>query len=215
MPYDLEFEKPLAELEKKIIALRRKEEHLKPTEREQLQKAEQDLVTLTKDIYAHLTDWQTVLVSRHKNRPHTVDYLRLLFIAVVIGEGGSGGALGIALADRVLALEHTYYAVASPESAATIVWRDEKLAPQMANGQRICAKHLKEQGLIDEIIPEPLGGAHRDYEGTPRILKAALQRHLAELQQTPLNELLEKRYQKFRNMGAFGLLAQEVETHEA
>ena len=101
-------------------------------------------------------------------------------------------------------LEYSIYSVAPPEAAATILWRDTAFAPQAAEAMRISARELKALDLIDEIIPEPLGGAHHNHRGTAENLKAALLKHLAELQQLLPEELLEQRYQKFRNMGKFG-----------
>src|SRR5207249_11811688 len=251
MAYELEFEKPLAELEKKIIGLQRKGERLRPDEHKQLQEMERDLRHRTEEIYSQLTSWQTVLVARHKDRPYAADYIRLMcedffelhgdhafgddhaiiagpakldgntvmlvchqkgrdmkekqfrnlgmphpegyrkagrlmqqaekfgfpviclidtpgafpglpdeergqseaiaanlylmsrlqvpIIAVVIGEGGSGGALAIGVADRILMLEHSIYTVAMPEASASILWRDKVFAPQAAEAMRISA----------------------------------------------------------------------------
>ena len=316
MAYDLEFEKPLAELEKKVHALQRKGEHLKPDERLQIHKAEQELHNRTEEIYKHLTAWQTVQVARHKDRPYAADYIRLMcddffelhgdrsfgddhaimagpakldgnsvilvchqkgrdmkekqfhnfglahpegyrksarvmqqaekfgfpiiclidtsgaspampdeergqaeaiafnlylmprlcvpIIAAVIGEGGSGGALAISIADRILMLEHSIYTVASPEAAASILWRDNAFAPQAAEAMRISARELKALNLVDELVPEPLGGAHRNHRVAADNLKAALLKHLLELKRLPIDELLERRYQKFRTIGKFG-----------
>ena len=315
MAYDLEFEKPLAELEKKIHALQRKGEHLKPDERVQLLRAEQELQHRTEEIYQTLTAWQTLLVARHKDRPYAADYIRLMcddffelhgdrsfgddhaimagpakldgttvfmvcqqkgrdmkekqyhnyglahpegyrksarvmqqaeklgfpviclidtsgaspalpdeergqaeavaynlylmsrlrvpIIAAVIGEGGSGGALAISVADRILMLEHSIYTVASPEAASSILWRDRAFGAQAAEAMRISARELKALDLVDELVPEPLGGAHRDYQLASANLKAALLKHLAALKQLPIDELLEQRYQKFRAIGKF------------
>lgn len=315
MTYDLEFEKPLAELEKKIANLQRKGERLKPEERSQLQEAERDLPRRTEEIYKHLTSWQTVLVARHKDRPYSLDYLKLIcedffelhgdrsfgddhalvtgpakldqqtvmlvcqqkgrdmkekqfrnlglphpegyrkaervmrqaerfgipiislidtsgaspalmdeergqaeaiasllatmprlrvpIIAAIIGEGGSGGALGIGVADRVLMLEHSIYSVAAPEAAASIIWRDAAYAQYAADGMRVKAREVSKLNLVDEIVPEPLGGAHRNHQQAARHLKEALQRHLADLKQLPVDELLERRYQKFRRVGEY------------
>ena len=133
-------------------------------------------------------------------------HLRVPIIAVVIGEGGSGGALAISIADRILMLEHTIYSVAAPEAAASILWRDTVFAPQAAEAMKISAKELTASHLIDELIPEPLGGAHRNHRQAADNLKTVLLKHLAELKQVPTDELLEKRYQKFRNIGKFGRL---------
>lgn len=316
MSYDLEFEKPLAELDKKITALQRKGERIKAEERQQLQEAEHELRRRTEEIYSKLTAWQTVLVARHKDRPYAADYLRLLcddffelhgdrsfgddhaimtgpatlngktvmfvchqkgrdtkekqfrnlgmpnpegyrkaaramqqaekfgfpiislidtpaafpglgaeergqaesiasnlflmsrlrvpIIAVVIGEGGSGGALAISIADRILMLEFSIYSVAPPEAAANILWRDTAFAPQAAEAMRISARELKEIELIDELIREPLGGAHHNYRATADNLKEALVQQLTDLQRFSIEELIEMRYQKFRNIGEFG-----------
>lgn len=316
MSYDLEFEKPLAELEKKITALQRKGDRLKTDEHVQLQEAERDLTRRTQEIYSKLTAWQTVLVARHKDRPYSLDLIKLMcddffelhgdrfygddhaivtgparlgghtvilvchqkgrdtkekqfrnlgmphpegyrkaaramrqaeefgfpiiclidtpaafpgleaeergqgeaiaanlylmarlrvpIIAVVIGEGGSGGALAISIADRILMLEHSIYSVAPPEAAANIMWRDTAFAPQAAEAMRISARELKELDLVDGLISEPLGGAHRDYALTAEHIKTVLLTQLANLQRDSIDELLEKRYQKFRGIGKFG-----------
>lgn len=316
MAYDLEFERPLAELEKKITGLQRKGDRLKHDEHLQLQEAERELRRRTEEIYSRLSAWQTVLVARHKDRPYSADYIRLMcddffelhgdrtfgddhaiitgpakfdgqtvmlvchqkgrdakenqlrnlgmpnpegyrktarimqqaekfgypviclidtpaafpglgaeergqaqaiaanlylmsrlrvpIIAVVIGEGGSGGALAISIADRILMLEFSIYSVAPPEAAANILWRDTAFAPQAAEAMRISARELREINLIDELIAEPLGGAHRNYCAAADNLKATLVKQLTDLQQVPVDELLAMRYQKFRNIGKFG-----------
>jgi len=315
MTYDLEFEKPLAELEKKIANLQRKGERLKPEERFQLQEAERELPRRTEEIYKNLSSWQTVLVARHKDRPYSLDYIKLMcedffelhgdrscgddhaivagparldnqtvmlvcqqkgrdmkekqfrnlglphpqgyrkaervmqqaekfgipivslldtsgaspalvdeergqaeaiasilavmsrlrvpIVATIIGEGGSGGALGIGVADRVLMLEHSIYSVAAPEAAASIIWRDSAYAQYAAEGMRVKAREVYKLNLIDEIVSEPSGGAHRNYQQAASNLKEALQRNLADLKLLPVNELLERRYQKFRTIGKY------------
>jgi acetyl-CoA carboxylase carboxyl transferase subunit alpha len=112
--------------------------------------------------------------------------------------------LGIGIADRLLMLEYSIYTVASPEAAASILWRDTAFAPQAAEAMRISARELKALGLVDELIPEPLGGAHRNYGLAADNLKAALLKQLGELKAIPVDELVEQRYQKFRNIGEFG-----------
>jgi acetyl-CoA carboxylase carboxyl transferase subunit alpha len=129
--------------------------------------------------------------------------LRVPTVAAIIGEGGSGGALGIGIADRVLMLEHSIYSVAAPEAAASIIWRDAAYAQYAAEGMRIKAREVYKLNLVDEIIPEPLGGAHRNYQQAARHLKEALQRHLTDLKQLSVDELLERRYQKFRTIGKY------------
>jgi acetyl-CoA carboxylase carboxyl transferase subunit alpha len=130
--------------------------------------------------------------------------LRVPSIGVVTGEGGSGGALAISVTDRLLMLEHAVYSVAPPESAASILWRDKVYAPQAAEAMRVSARELKEIHLVDELVPEPLGGAHHNHQLTADNLKAALLKNLAELKQIPLDELLEMRYQKYRLIGEYG-----------
>ncbi|MSS99843.1 MAG: acetyl-CoA carboxylase carboxyltransferase subunit alpha [Pedosphaera sp.] len=124
-------------------------------------------------------------------------------IGVVIGEGGSGGALGIGVCDRVLILENAYYSVISPEGCAAILWKDRKAAPQAAEALKITAKHLLEFGLVDEIIPEPLGGAHQDTITTSANLKDCVLKHLSEIAPLDEAERLRRRYAKFRAFGQF------------
>jgi len=129
--------------------------------------------------------------------------LKVPIIAVVIGEGGSGGALGIGVADRVLILENAYYSVISPEGCASILWKDRAAAPAAADALKITPEHLKKFGLVDEIIPEPLGGAHNDPEATAATLKKHLLKHLKALKLMPSKKRLDARYKKFRDHGHF------------
>lgn len=122
-------------------------------------------------------------------------------IAVVIGEGGSGGALGIGVADRVLILENAYYSVISPEGCAAILWKDRSAAAKAAAALRITAKDLLEFGMADEIIPEPLGGAHNDLAAISDNVKISVLRHLSELESLAPSERLQLRYAKFRACG--------------
>jgi len=315
MAYDLEFEKPLADLEKKIVALQKKGDRLKAEEHRQLQDMERELRRRTEEIYRGLTSWQTVLVARHKERPNSLDYLRLICddffelcgdrsfsddhailgglakfqgetvmfvchqkgrtmkdkqhynngmphpegfrkakrlmkqaekfgiplvtlidtqgafpaledeergqaeavaanlytlarlripsLSIIIGEGGSGGALALGLTDRILITEFSIYTVTSPESAASILWRSTSFAQQAADSMRIGGRELKTLGLVDDVIPEPLGGAHHNPPQAAENVKAAIHKHLTELKQIPLDELLEQRYQKYRSIGQF------------
>lgn len=129
--------------------------------------------------------------------------LEVPIIAAVIGEGGSGGALGIGVADRVLILENAYYSVISPEGCAAILWKDRTAAAKAAEALKITAKDLLELKLVDDIIPEPLGGAHNDPVTTGASLKAALLRHLEEVAQLAPADRLKLRYAKFRAYGHF------------
>jgi acetyl-CoA carboxylase carboxyl transferase subunit alpha len=284
---------------------------------EEIRRIRRELVSLKKQIYSNLTPWQTVLVSRHGDRPQTMDYVELVFedfvelhgdravgddrairtgfarlgdfrvmlvghqkghtlnerkecfygcahpegyrkalknmrlaakfrlpiiclidtpgafpgigaeergqaqlialnllemarlptpiTCVVIGEGGSGGALGVGIGDRVSMLEHAWYSVISPEGCAGILWKEanEQTKPMAAEALQLTARHLSKLGIIDDVIPEPLGGAHRDQREMANTLKAYLLRYLRELRRMPIEELLEARYQKFRRMGLF------------
>jgi acetyl-CoA carboxylase carboxyl transferase subunit alpha len=310
----LDFEQPIVDLEAEIEAL--KSQAISSTEAaEELHELKQKLIEVTRETYANLTPWQTVQVARHKNRPHTIDYLSLVFdefvelhgdklfgddrairvgfasldqtkvlvlghqkgrtfkdrtenffgcahpegyrkamakmrlaekyklpvitfidtpgaypgvgaeergqaqviaenmyemsrletpiICVVIGEGGSGGALGIGVGDRVAVLEHAYYSVISPEGCAGILWKGAQHAEKAATALKFTSKHLLEMGIVDDVIAEPLGGAHRDHHGMASRMKIFLKKCLNELKSKPLNELLEHRYNRFRNIGIF------------
>jgi len=124
-------------------------------------------------------------------------------VVTITGEGGSGGALGIAVGDRVNILENAIYSVISPEGCASILWRDAGKAEIAAQALRITATDLKELGIVDEIIPEPEGGAHLDHEATARLMDPVLVRSLDSLTSLGAPELLRGRYQKFRRMGQF------------
>jgi acetyl-CoA carboxylase carboxyl transferase subunit alpha len=315
MAYDLDFERPLAELEKRLNALAQKRsEKLKPEERKQIEELGRQLEERTREIYAALTPWQHVQVARHKDRPYTADYIKLMCddffelrgdrrygddralmggiasidgktvmilghqkgrdtkekqecffglahaegsrkalrlfqhaerfhlpvvtlvdtqgaspdleselrgvseaiaenllvmaalrtpsLAVVIGEGGSGGALQISVADRILMLEHAIYYVAAPEAAASILWRDSAHAAEAAEAMKISAQDLLALKLVDGIIPEPLGGAHRDHRAAAAAVKEAIVANLAELQRLSTDELLAQRYRRYRSIGA-------------
>jgi acetyl-CoA carboxylase carboxyl transferase subunit alpha len=311
MSYDLEFEKPLAEIDKRLQKLRQRGDRTRP---EEIAQVERELAQAMAEIYSHLTPWQRVQVARHKNRPYTADYIRMLFpdffelrgdrrfaddraimggmatfegrtvmiighqkgretkekvesnfgmphpegyrkaerlmqhaekfgfpvltlidtagaypglaseergisqaiaenlyvmsilrtpiIATVIGEGGSGGALAIGVADRVLMLEYSIYAVSSPEGAASILWKDNNFAAQAAEAMKITAPALLEQRLIDRIIPEPLGGAHQNHRQAADNLRVALAEELARLIPVTQDEMLRRRYARLRAVGA-------------
>ncbi len=129
--------------------------------------------------------------------------LRVPIISVVIGEGGSGGALALSIADRLLMLEHSVYTVAAPEAAASILWRDKAFASSAANAMKISARELMKTQIIDELVPEPVGGAHHHHSLVANTLKEALLKHLDELAEIGVDELLTKRYQKYRAIGTF------------
>jgi len=129
--------------------------------------------------------------------------LQVPIVTTVIGVGGSGGALAIAVADRVLMLENSVYSVISPEGCASIMWRDASKKDLAAEAMKITAKDLNELGCIDAIVPEPPGGAHTDHAQAAELLDGALQKHLSEIRTSPVSELLDNRYKKFRNMAQF------------
>jgi len=129
--------------------------------------------------------------------------LKVPILVVVIGEGGSGGALGIGVGDIVLTMQYAYYSVISPEGCAAILWRDSKMAPHAAEALKLTGEELIELGIIDGIIPEPQGGAHRDYNQAAINLKKAILKNLEELSSIPADKLIAKRYEKFRKIGVF------------
>jgi acetyl-CoA carboxylase carboxyl transferase subunit alpha len=127
--------------------------------------------------------------------------IRVPIVVVIIGEGGSGGALAIGVEDTVLMLENSFYSVISPEGCAAILWKDQSAVSQAAENMRIRAKDLLEFGIIDKIIPEPPGGAHIDPEATFKAVDKHISQALKKLEGKPVEEMLEERYQKFRKMG--------------
>ncbi len=129
--------------------------------------------------------------------------LKTPIISIIIGEGGSGGALGIGAADRVLMLENSYYSVISPEGCAAILWKHRKHAPEAADALKLCAPELLKMEFIDEIVLEPPGGAHQDAQSAIDALRPVLTRYLEELIPIPLPKLLDQRYAKFRKFGVF------------
>src|SRR5437868_7423901 len=124
--------------------------------------------------------------------------LRVAIIAAVVGEGGSGDTLGIGVADRVLILENAYYSVISPEACSAILWRDRRYAAEAAEALKLTAQDLLKLEVVDEIVPEPEGGAHRDYDSVTANLGKALSCALEQISQVPIGELTERRYGKFR-----------------
>jgi acetyl-CoA carboxylase carboxyl transferase subunit alpha len=315
-PNGLPFEKEIFEMEELLAKLEERPPGQAPAT-DEIRRIRRELTKLTQKIYSDLSAWDTILVSRHPNRPQTLDYINLIFsdfvelhgdrafgddramrtgfarlgdhrvmlighqkghvlkertecfygcahpegyrkalnrmrlaakfglpviclidtpgaypgigaeergqaqliatnllemsrlptpvICVVIGEGGSGGALGIGIGDRVSMLEHSYYSVISPEGCAGILWKEanDKTKRQAAEALKLTARDLFRLRVIDDIIPEPLGAAHRDHQAMGNILKAYLQKYLRELKQLPVGDLMEQRYQKFRRLGVF------------
>jgi acetyl-CoA carboxylase carboxyl transferase subunit alpha len=137
--------------------------------------------------------------------------LKTPVVCVVIGEGGSGGALGIGIGDHVAVLQFAYYSVISPEGCAGILWKHSKFADEAARALKFTSKDLLKLGVIDEIIPEPLGGAHRDHRAMATVLKGSLLHALKELGNIPKEDLLDRRYEKFRRFGVFEETVVEAE----
>lgn len=318
MPGELQFEKPLVELQNKIAELRKFTEEKGIDFTDEIVKLEEKAKQLQKDIYGNLTPWQRVQIARHPERPTTLDYikhictdflelhgdrvfgddpaivggiakldgqpitiighqkgkdtkdniarnfgmphpegyrkaLRLMhqadkfkrpiiclintpgaypgiaaeergqseaiarnlkemagltvpIICIVTGEGGSGGALALGVGNRILMLENSFYSVISPEGAAALLWKDSGLAQRAAEHMKITAKDLKELKMIDAIIPEPFGGAHKDLSRQAQLMKEALLVHLKELKGMSADELKSDRYAKFAAMGQFSTL---------
>jgi len=130
--------------------------------------------------------------------------LKVPIVSVIIGEGGSGGALGIAVADRLLMMENSYYSVISPEGCAAILWKNRAHAQEAAEAMKLTARDLQKLNLIDAVIPEPLGGAQYSHADAAEAVKAAVVKQLKELMAKPVKELLRERYAKYRQIGAFG-----------
>lgn len=129
--------------------------------------------------------------------------LQIPIIIFVIGEGGSGGALGIGIGDKIYVLENAYYSVISPEGCAAILWKERARSPDAAKSLKLTAKDLLEMGIIDGIIKEPIGGAHRNPQGTAESIKTAIKKDLEILKKIPKDKLIEMRYEKFRSIGVF------------
>ncbi|MGB0409735.1 MAG: acetyl-CoA carboxylase carboxyltransferase subunit alpha [Opitutales bacterium] len=129
--------------------------------------------------------------------------LKVPIVSIVIGEGGSGGALGMAVADEVMILENGYYSVISPEGCAAILWKDRAAAPQAAEALKFSPEHLLKFGVVDRVVSEPMGGAHRDYDASATELKSAIHQSLTRLEKKSVSKLLEDRYKRFRQLGEF------------
>lgn len=129
--------------------------------------------------------------------------LKVPIISIILGEGGSGGALGIAVADRVLIFENAYYSVISPEGCAAILWKDRASAPRAAEALKLGSASLKKFGIVDEIVDEPFGGNHTDYDQAAAALKYAITCHLNDLKGLPVDQLTNLRYDRFRKLGVF------------
>jgi acetyl-CoA carboxylase carboxyl transferase subunit alpha len=129
--------------------------------------------------------------------------LRTPSISVVVGEGGSGGALGIGVTDRVLMFENSYYSVITPEGCAAILWKDGAAAPKAAEALKVSADHLEKLGVANEVVPEPTGGAHNDPAQAANALRTVLARHLNDLRALSIEQLMEARYERYRHLGVY------------
>jgi len=129
--------------------------------------------------------------------------LRVPIISIIAGEGGSGGALALAVTDRLLMLEHSIYSVISPEACAAILWKDHTKAPEVAGALRLTAQDLAKHKIIDEIVKEPIGGAHRNFTMTAHKMRRAIVRHLQKISLMPIEKLLSQRYQRYRQYGEY------------
>src|SRR5437868_4753777 len=212
----LDFEKPIAELETRVAELRETAASSDDIDIDaEVSKLEAKAGKLLKDTYAKLSPWQKAQVARHPDRPHFKDYLAGIaddFVplagdrsfaddAAIVGEGGSGGAVAIASANRVLMFEHAVYSVISPEGCASILWRTADKAAEAAEAMKITAQDQQALGVIDRIIPEPLGGAHRDPEAAIGALKGALIEELDGCSRLSATKLREQRRAKFLAIG--------------
>src|SRR6266550_3957933 len=227
--HTLEFERPLLELERQIEELKRVAGETAVDVAKDLAPLEKRLAEMRTEIYKNLTPMQRVQVARHPKRPYTLDYLSTVFtdfvelhgqaeaiarnlvematlrtpiLTAVIGEGGSGGALAVGLADRVLMLENSVYSVISPEGCAAILWKDATQRERAAEALKITAEDLLELGVIDEIIPEPPGGAHADPDAAAAALGETLRRYVRHLRKVRIEKLLKRREEKYLSMGA-------------
>src|SRR5438128_2716869 len=177
----LDFEQPIAELEAKIEELRFVQDDSAVDISEEISRLAGKSQQLTKDIYASLSPWQVAQIARHPQRPYTLDYVREIFTDFHELHGDRTfaddlsiiGALAIAVGDVVQMLQFSTYAVISPEGCASILWKTAEKAPEAAEALGLTAHRLKALGLIDKIVSEPLGGAHRDYKGMAAMLKRA------------------------------------------
>jgi acetyl-CoA carboxylase carboxyl transferase subunit alpha len=160
--------------------------------------------------------------AEERGQAYTIAYniremarIQVPILVLVIGEGGSGGALGIGVGDRVLVMENAYYSVISPEGCAAILWKDKTKAPEAASALKLTAKDLLEMKLIDDVVKEPLGGAHHDPEMAAEAVKAAVKKYWKELQGFEKSSLIEARYGKFRSIGAYEEMTTSQIYHKA
>src|SRR5438093_868399 len=204
-----DLDRQLADLEQEIDRLRRRSrEHSVPVEAEiapLMERAEQ----LRVQIYTHPSPWHIVQLARQSQRPRLLDFLGTLCSDVMELHGDRlyrddpalPAALAIAVGDAVLMLQYAVYTVISPEGCAAILWHDASRARDAAAALKLTAEDLHALGVVDEVLPEPFGGAHREPDATFATVREALQRHLQALRTVPIEILLDRRYEKYRRMG--------------
>src|SRR5947207_2529187 len=203
----LDFEKPIAELESKIVELRHLPNSGDVDIAEEVMRLQDKVQKQLRAIYAKLTPWQRVQVARHAERPHAQSYIDRLITDYmplagdrVFGEDGSGGALAIASADRVYMLENSIYAVITPEGCASILWRSNANAQEAAEAMKVTAADLKKLDVIDDVIPEPMGGAHRSPDETIDLVGKVISEALTQLGNLDADALRQHRQDKFLEM---------------
>src|SRR5258705_70028 len=199
-PNFLEFEQPIAELEAKIQELRHASQGQAFNIEEDIGRLKDKLKHKTAEIFRNLTPWQIAQLARHPARPYTLDYLQTIGSEFheLGGEGGSGGALAIGVGDRTIMLQYSTYSVITPEGCASILWKSTEKAKDAADALAITAPRLLELGLVDKIVREPLGGAHRDPRAMAIRLKAVLLNQLDALERSDTAGLVEQRYRRLR-----------------
>jgi acetyl-CoA carboxylase alpha subunit len=224
MPHYLDFEQPIAELEGKIEELRHLTGEHGLNIAEEVGKLQAKVDRQLRAVYGKLTAWQKVQVARHPDRPHFTDVVGRLVTeftplagdrlygedAAIVGglgrlEGGSGGAIAIAAANRVIMLEHAVYSVISPEGCASILWRSAEQAKDAAEALKLTAQDLLKLGVIDVVVPEPMGGAHRDRDSAIDALGAAIRREIDSLADDEPAALRARRREKYLEMGRNGV----------
>src|SRR5438128_353328 len=188
----LDFEKPIFELQRRLQDLKDHSDEHDVDLDSAVEAIEAKIRETRREIYGRLTAWQRVQIARHVQRPFALDYVERCFTNWIELRG-----------DRVLIFENAYYSVISPEACSAILWRDRRHAPEAAEALKLTAQDLLKLEVVDEIVPEPEGGAHRDYDLSAANLGTALRQNLQRVTEPPIEELLKKRYEKFRALGNF------------
>src|SRR5439155_816694 len=218
----LDFEKPIAQLEEKIAQVKRLTREEGIDRSQEIATLEAHVERLRHEIYQNLTPWDRTLIARHPARPFTLDYVRLLCDdftelhgdrlfaedpAMVGGVARIGERRLLVIGQQkgrdIHERQRRNFGSARPEGCAAIIWRDAKRGPEAAERLRITAEDALRFGAVDEVIAEPLGGAHRDYDGAARAVREAVLRHLEEVEAMPEEERLERRYLRFRRIGEY------------